>query len=275
MDPPVITSINPTTGPSTGGVVVVITGTSLGAASSVSFGDAAAASFNIDSDSQISAESPAVSFSGPVSVVVASEAGTSQTSDATTFTFDDTEAKAAAKKCCCTAFNVPTGRSGCTTEANKAGEKFRMEADFGSAGAGCTCSCCEYRQYVRGTFTVNGRPIQHLVPNPAGGAPIPMKARPAPGGADNFLEDGIPSPPAGVNVYYGHRSEGSADTTDTYLPDRATGCQYRGNDFPGIKAASGTTYTVDLDFRGQIIDTCNANNVANTADWTVTCSGTI
>jgi hypothetical protein len=281
MDPPEIISISPTTGPPSGGVIVVITGTGLGGVTSVWFGDTAAASFSIDGDSQISAESPAVGLSGAVYVVVSGDGGTSGTSDATTFTFEDsqstvgdTESRAAAV-CCCTAFNVPTGRSGCTSDGNKVGEKFRMEADFGSTDPGCTCSCCEYRQYVRGSFSVNDRPVRHLVPNPAGGAPVPMRARPAAGAADDFLEDGIPSPPAGINVYYWHRGEGSTDGSDTYAPDRATGCQYRGTDFPGVKSAPGSTYSIDLDFRGQIIDLCNGNQVKNSADWTVTCSGTI
>ena len=124
----------------------------------------------IDGASQISAESPAVGLTGAVYVVVSGDGGTSETSDATTFAFedsestvDDTESRAAAV-CCCTAFNVPTGRSGCTSDGNKVGEKFRMEADFGSSDPGCTCSCCEYRQYVHGSFSVNDRPVRHLFP---------------------------------------------------------------------------------------------------------------
>jgi hypothetical protein len=301
VDPPVIISISPAAGPSTGGVIVVISGSGLDTVTSVSFGDVPAASISIGSESQISVETPAISLNGTVNVVVANEAGFSEINAAATFTFDDsavassdttsvdpvTDATAvgdttvgdtasrAAAVCCTTAFNVPTGRSGCTQVGNKVGEQFRMEADFGSTGPGCTCSCGEYRQYIRGAFSVNGRNVQHLVPNPGGGAPLPMRARPAAGAADGFLEDGIPTPPAGINVYYGHRGEGSTDPSDTYATTRATGCQYRGSDFPGITAPTGTTYVIDLDFRGQIVDVCNAGQVKNTADWLVNCTGTI
>ena len=177
----------------------------------------------------------------------------------------------ARRECTVSAFNVPTGRSGCTRDGTKAGERFNMEADFNAP-----CACCEYRQFVRGTFTVNGRNVQHLLPDPAGGPARPMLPRPAAGAPnDNFLEDGVVNAPAGVNTFYGHRSEGNTDTTDRYLPDRPDGCQYRGNDFPGIRANTGDTFAVDLDFRGQIIDTCNGNAVKNTVEWTVNCTGTI
>jgi hypothetical protein len=156
------------------------------------------------------------------------------------------------------------------------GEQFKMEIDFESTGAGCTCSCGEYRQLLRGSFVVSGTTIVHLLPNPAVGAPVKMLPRPAAGAtADNFLEDGLTGSIGSANVYYGHRSEGSTDTTDQYLPDRATGCQYRGNDFPGITSAVGTIVSIDLDFRGQSIDTCNGNAVSQQNEWTVTCSGTL
>jgi hypothetical protein len=129
---------------------------------------------------------------------------------------------------------------------------------------------------VRGTITVNGVATTHLLPNPLGGAPIPMLARPGPGATDdNLREDGVANATAPTNAYYGHRDEGTGDTTDQYPGDRANGCQYRGNDFPGVSGGAGTTFSVDLDFRGVAIDTCNGNAVVRQNDWTVTCSGTL
>jgi hypothetical protein len=269
MATPVVLSLTPASG--SGGTSVTVAGSGFTGATAVNFGSAAAGGFTVNSDTEIVAQAPPPNVSGSVDVTVTNPDGTSATSASGQFTFSH---------CCVTTFNVPTARSGCTTVAagarNKMGETFNMEIDFDSTGAGCACSCGEYRQLLRGTFTVNGTTLVHLVPNPAGGAPAKMLPRPAAGSAsDNFLEDGIPSPPSGTNVYYGHRSEGSTDSTDTYLPDRATGCQYRGNDFPGITAIAGTNVTIDLDFRGQAIDTCNLNTCVQQNDWTVTCSGTL
>jgi hypothetical protein len=267
-----VSSLDPTSGAPEGGTIVVITGENFVDVTAVRFGSAPAASFSVDGDTQIRAEAGPVDFSGIVDVVVSTAVGDSTTSGASAFTYAGTETAAPAAQCSVSAFNVPVGRSGCTQVGTKAGEQFRMEADF----RGPNCACCEYRQFVRGTFVVNGRAVRHLLPDPAGGAPRPMLPRPAPGsGNDNFLEDGFAAPPAGINSFYGHRSQGDTDPSDRYLPDRATGCQYRGTDFPGIRAASGATFTVDLDFRGRVIDTCNGNVVKNFNEWTVRCSGTI
>ncbi len=56
---PTITSVSPTSGPDAGGTSVTITGTGLTGATDVSFGATAAASFTVDSDTQITATSPA------------------------------------------------------------------------------------------------------------------------------------------------------------------------------------------------------------------------
>lgn len=257
-DAPTIDSVDPSSVDSAGGTVTV-TGTGFTDVTGVTIGGVDAPSFSVDSDTQISVETPPLQLEGDVALVVSTGAGSASAS------------VTVSAGCTVTNFDVPVGRSGCTQEGGKVGERFRMEADFTAA-----CSCCEYRQFVRGSFTANGRPVRHLLPDPAGGAPRPMLPRPGAGDpGDNFLEDGVASPPAGVNAFYGHRTEGNTDPTDKYLPDRADGCQYRGNDFPGLRGASGMTYTIDLDFRGQIIDRCNSDAVKNASDWTVSCSGTI
>ncbi|MDP9835267.1 uncharacterized protein YhjY with autotransporter beta-barrel domain [Neorhizobium huautlense] len=71
---PALTSVSPTAGPTGGGTVVVITGTSLSNVSTVSFGATAATSFTLDSATQITATAPAGSV-GPVDIVVASAGG--------------------------------------------------------------------------------------------------------------------------------------------------------------------------------------------------------
>jgi hypothetical protein len=178
-------------------------------------------------------------------------------------------ARALADRCCVGTFNVPIAAESHSDPAGpglrRAGVRFRMDVDF-TTGGDCRCECGEYRHFVRGTFTLNGRPVTHLLPNPAGGA-RPMLPRPAPGAAvDNFQEDGAIV--AGVNMFPGHRTLPQAGPNDPYLPDRATGCRYRGKDYPSMTGRVGVdTFTMDLDFRGTVIDVCNSDAVTNSNEW--------
>ena len=85
-DPPTITALGVSSGPSTGGTSVIITGTGLTDASAVSFGAAGAAKYKVDSDTQITAVTPAHD-SGTVHVTVTVGGVPSSTSAADAFTF--------------------------------------------------------------------------------------------------------------------------------------------------------------------------------------------
>jgi hypothetical protein len=71
----VVSSVSPTGGPTSGGTTVIISGSGFTGASSVTFGSIAAASFNVDSDTQITAVSPA--GSGQVAITVTTPGGSS------------------------------------------------------------------------------------------------------------------------------------------------------------------------------------------------------
>src|SRR5947209_1898779 len=75
---PVVTNVNPSSGPITGGTAVTITGMNLANATAVKFGGVNATSFIVNSDTSISAVSPAHS-PGTVDVTVTTFAGTSAT----------------------------------------------------------------------------------------------------------------------------------------------------------------------------------------------------
>ncbi len=83
--PPMVTAISQNSGPATGGTSVMITGTNFTGATSVSFGLTATGNFKVDSDTQITAVSPA--GCGVANVTVTTPSGTSAKSKADLFTY--------------------------------------------------------------------------------------------------------------------------------------------------------------------------------------------
>ncbi len=82
---PTITSISPTSGPTTGGTTVTITGTGFTGATAVAFGSIGATSFSVVSDTQVSAISPP--GTATVDVTVTTPNGTSSTGSADQFSY--------------------------------------------------------------------------------------------------------------------------------------------------------------------------------------------
>ena len=83
---PSVTGLSPTTGPTTGGTPVTITGSNLAGATSVLFGSAPATSFTVNGNGTISAIAPAAT-SGTVDVTISTPGGTSATSSADQFRY--------------------------------------------------------------------------------------------------------------------------------------------------------------------------------------------
>ncbi|MFI5877353.1 IPT/TIG domain-containing protein [Streptomyces sp. NPDC051445] len=73
---PTVSTVSPSQGPTTGGITVTITGASLTGATAVRFGSTPAASYTVNSSTQITAVAPAHS-AGSAPVTVVSPAGTS------------------------------------------------------------------------------------------------------------------------------------------------------------------------------------------------------
>jgi RHS repeat-associated protein len=86
MGVPTVTGISPTAGPLGGGTSVIITGTNLTGAYSVSLGGTAATSFTVNSSTQITASSPSHA-AGTVDITVTTLGGTSATGSADQFTY--------------------------------------------------------------------------------------------------------------------------------------------------------------------------------------------
>jgi hypothetical protein len=83
---PTVTGVSPTSGPTTGGTTVTITGTGLTSASAVKFGTNPATTFAVESDTVIHASSPGGKL-GKVDVTVTTAGGTTATSAADQFTY--------------------------------------------------------------------------------------------------------------------------------------------------------------------------------------------
>jgi hypothetical protein len=83
---PRLTGISTSSGPTSGGTSITITGTGFTGATSVGFGSTAARSFTLNSDTSITAVSPAA-LAGTVDVTVTNAGGTSGTSVADQFSF--------------------------------------------------------------------------------------------------------------------------------------------------------------------------------------------
>jgi large repetitive protein len=84
--PPAVTAVSPTSGPTSGGSVVTITGTGFTGATSVKFGNTAATNFSINNDTNITATAPA-GTAGTVDVTVVGPGGISATGSADQFTY--------------------------------------------------------------------------------------------------------------------------------------------------------------------------------------------
>lgn len=88
-NPPTVTAVEPSEGPQPGGTTVTITGTSFTGATAVDFGANAAKSFEVQSETSITAESPA--GTGTVDVTVTTAEGTSATGSSDQFTYVPSE----------------------------------------------------------------------------------------------------------------------------------------------------------------------------------------
>lgn len=84
---PVVNALSPNGGPVAGGTVVSIAGSGFTGATAVSFGATAATTFAVNSDTSITATSPAATAAGAVGVTVTAPAGTSVNNANSTFTY--------------------------------------------------------------------------------------------------------------------------------------------------------------------------------------------
>ena len=155
---------------------------------------------------------------------------------------------------------IPSGTLIASLVGNRLCAPFTMVADFApkdparpdDVGYG------EYRQYVRGSFTSEGNPVVHSLGPGRNLSP------------DVWQEDGD----FNLGTAYGYRA--LLGTGSRFVnPDQTTGTQFQGEDEPGIGGASGTLVTMNLEFKGDLIDVGNNNSILATSNWKVTGSATL
>lgn len=147
--------------------------------------------------------------------------------------------------CCVERFDGPLGVD---TDPAAKSEYFEVAASFEELRRSCHCACCEYRQFVRGTFTdANGQPVRFDMPSGALDA-------------SRYCEDGgIWEFAPTTDGYYGHRDTSSPG--DEYA---AKGCSYHANE----RVACPPTDSAQLQFVGALVDTCRRRVVA-VRKWSV------
>lgn len=156
--------------------------------------------------------------------------------------------------------SIPSGQTlVAALSGNKLGRAFSMVATFVPAQAGCASECGEYRQYVRGQFTRNGTAVAHAL--------CANNLDPT-----TYHED---CANIGGTIYkYGYHTN-RFGTSYFDNPDQATGLTFHGYDEPGLTGASGDRLAMALDFRGELVNTCNGNAVLQTAEWSVGGTATV
>lgn len=148
------------------------------------------------------------------------------------------------------------------------GKRFSVDAEFTDGGDGA-CSCCQYRQYLRG-FKKRKPPGQEWQTEQ-----IKLWNNVLLSETD-YNEDGDPTEANGV---FGHRD--IKCPVDSYGEDedenvtRDIGCIYHAADQPGETYITGTEYHIHLEFEGVIIDTCHDNARCEVKHWVIDIEGSI
>ncbi|MGC9960588.1 MAG: IPT/TIG domain-containing protein [Acidimicrobiales bacterium] len=220
---PSVTAIAPSAGPLSGGTSVTISGSGLDDASGVSFGGTAATSYTVNSDTSVTAFSPALAV-GTVEVTVTNETGTSAVVAADAFTYDVTPVV--------TAIGPATGSSNGGDVVTITGSGFVPDSStvsFGSSpGTAVTCSTTTSCVATSPAESAGAVP---LTVTTAGGASATTSA-------DTFTYDGTPSVTA-IAPSAGPQVGGTSVTISGSGLDDVSGVSFGGT--------AATSYTVNSD----------------------------
>jgi hypothetical protein len=161
-------------------------------------------------------------------------------------------------KACVKRADIAGGLSNLSATGGMVAGFFTMEIDWHEDDPQCACCCGEYRQFVKGFVKINGKKQTKLL----------FDKKPL--SETDWVEDAD-----AANHPYGHRDLAEA-VNDKYIPDRKSGCLYRGFDTPGIAdpAVAGNTVEIALEFKGQAVDRCQ-ETVSSEKQWKMDFKGDV
>ncbi len=246
--PPTVTGVSPNSGTALGGDTVTITGTGFTSATYVSFGGYVAQSFTVNSDTSITAVTPATYYDETVDVTVESSSGWSATSAADQFTYAD-----AAPNVTGVSPSSGSAAGGETVTISGTGFTSAYEVSFGGVSA---------------SFTTNSDgSITATVPAASADGTVDVTVTSfggasATGTADQFTYADLPPTVTGVSPNTGTAAGGDTVTISGTGFTTATGVYFGG--------VATTSFTVNSD--GSITAVTPAGT-AGTVDVTVSAAG--
>jgi len=227
---PAVSGVSPSSGPAAGGTSVTISGSNFSGASAVKFGGNAAASFTVNSATQIAATSP--SGSGTVDVTVTTPAGTSAASSSDQFTYNATAQAPAVS-----GINPSSGPAGGGTSVTISGSNFSgvTAVKFGGNAAA--------------SYTVNSA-SQITATSPAGSGTVDVTVTTGAGtsatsSSDRFTYNAAAQPPAvsGISPSSGSTSGGTSVTISGSNFSGASAVKFGGNAAASFTVNSSTQIT--------------------------------
>ena len=255
---PTVTSISPTSGPTGGGITVVITGSGFGAApgtGAVTFG-AANATYTINSNTQITATAPAGS-AGTVDIRVTTPGGTSATSAADQFTYITAPTV--------TSVSPTAGPTSGGTTVTITGTGFAAAPGTGAVKFGATIATytINSNSQITATSPANSAGTYDITVATPGGTSATSAADQfsyiAPPVASSFTALAVAYDAAGVNFSVaGH----ATNSPTNFAVGSATTAQ---GGSVSVDSAGLVTYTAPTGFRGNDSFTFTATNLGGTS----------
>ncbi|MFL6374365.1 MAG: IPT/TIG domain-containing protein [Pyrinomonadaceae bacterium] len=248
---PAVTSVSPTSGSTSGGTSVTITGTNFTGATAVSFGGTPATTFTVNSATSITATAPAHA-AGTVDVTVTTSGGTSAISASDHYTYNaPTPAPAV------TNVSPTSGTTGGGTSVTIAGTNFTGATAVSFGGTAATSFTVNSATSITATSPAHAAGTVDITVTTTGGTS-------ATSASDQFTFNApIPAPSVtGVSPTSGSTSGGTSVVI--------TGSNFTGATAVSFGGTAATSFTVNS--ATQITATAPAH-AAGTVDVTVTTSG--
>ncbi|HEY3815345.1 MAG TPA: IPT/TIG domain-containing protein, partial [Caulobacteraceae bacterium] len=250
---PAVTSINPNTGPAAGGTSVTIVGTAFTGATAVRFGSIAAASFTVNSDTQITATSPA-GASGVVDVTVGTAAGFSAPSTADDFTY------AATSPPTVTSLAPPQGPKAGGTSVNIVGSNFIGVTSVTFGGVAATFTVLANNQITATSPPGSAGAASVIVTTTAGASSATAAAQ------FTYFDPSVVATVSGVSPSSGGAGQAVTISGSNFFT--ATGVTAGGQSATNLSVVNNSTITANMPFLSAGVYDVIVNNAVGSSPTT-------